>query len=230
MNIEFTEKLKSDENLIAGEDVRLRAVAKQGMKAMDGKETARKSRRGAWVWALVGLAGLLGLAAICAWVALPFMLQISDQAGPFYITFSPADMDGDGDTDVLVHNMRKPGRFEACSGGTLWTNQGGAQGGEAGIFTYRRNDIEGGWASTLADLDGDGDPDVLIYDGSRIILGINQGGKQGGARQASSSLRLTFHSTDLGPRAVRRVADGGYRQRWASRCAAVGQGAFVRLG
>jgi hypothetical protein len=148
------------------------------MKAMETQKTSRKSRTSAWVWALLVM---VGLAALCAVVAWPFMLQISDQAGPFYITFSPADMDGDGVTDVLVHNMRKPGRFEAYSGGTLWTNQGEGQGGETGKFTQRLNDIEGGWASTLADLDGDGDPDALVYDGSRIIVGINQGGKQGGA-------------------------------------------------
>jgi hypothetical protein len=62
----------------------------------------------------------------------------------------------------------------------LWINQGGAQGGQAGEFVYRRNDIEGGWASATADLDLDKAPDVLVYDGSRLILGQNQGGDQGG--------------------------------------------------
>ncbi len=137
----------------------------------------KKSSLSVIVWMLLGMAAL---AALCVIVGLPYILQISDQAGPFYITLSPADLDGDGDTDVLVHNMRKPARFEAWAGGTLWINQGGAQGGEAATFWYHRNDIEGGWASTLADLDGDGDPDVLIYYGNRITLGINQGGAQGG--------------------------------------------------
>jgi hypothetical protein len=52
---------------------------------------------------------------------------------------------------------------------------------DSGRGARRRDGYEGGWASTLADLDGDGDPDALVYDGSRIIVGINQGGKQGGA-------------------------------------------------
>jgi len=120
------------------------------------------------------------LAVWYARVVHPFLLQISDQAGPWYLALSPADLDLDGDLDVLVHNMRKPAEFEAWAGGTLWINQGGMQGGQAGQFVYRRNDIEGGWASTPADLDGDGYPDVLVYDGSRLILGLNRGGDQEG--------------------------------------------------
>jgi hypothetical protein len=139
---------------------------------MDTHKSSKRSSLSALLWTLLVM---VALAALCVIVGRPYLLQISDQAGPFYITFSPADMEGDGDMDVLVHNMRKPGRFEAYAGGTLWTNQGGVQGGVAGMLARRLNDIEGGWASRLADLDGDGDPDVLIYFGNRITLGINQG-------------------------------------------------------
>lgn len=144
---------------------------------MASKNPPKKSIVTCW---LVGLVSLVVLAVLYAAFVHPFLLQITDQAGPWYLTFSPADLDLDGDLDVLVHNMRHPAEFEAWAGGTLWINQGGLQGGQAGHFAYRRNDIEGGWASTTADIDGDGDPDALIYDGSRLILGINQGRQQGG--------------------------------------------------
>ena len=127
---------------------------------------------------------LLAVAGLLSWwyvrMVRPFLLLISDQGGPFYLSFSPADIDGDGDLDVLVHNMRNPEPFVAWSGGAIWTNQGNLQGGTPGQFSYRLNDIEGGQASTLADIDSDDDPDVLVFDGSRLILGLNQAGVQAG--------------------------------------------------
>jgi hypothetical protein len=100
--------------------------------------------------------------------------MITDQDGTFHLTYNTADLDQDGDLDVLVHNKRTPGEFEAYAGGTLWVNQG------SGDFTHRVNEVEGGWDSTLADLDGDGDQDVLVYNGFYLTRGWNNGGAQGG--------------------------------------------------
>jgi hypothetical protein len=86
----------------------------------------------------------------------------------------------DGDMDVLVHHMRQPEEAEAYSGGTWWINQGGMQEEQDGQFIIQPGDIEVGRASKPADLDGDGDLDVLVYDGHCLIVGINQGGEQGG--------------------------------------------------
>jgi len=124
---------------------------------------------------LAWLVGLAALAVFCVTVVYPWMLLVTDNGGVFTLTFNPVDLDLDGDLDVLVHNRRNPGEFEVFAGGTLWINQGGLQGGQAGELIYQRNDIEGGLASTIAELDGDGEPDVLIYDGNRLIIGLNQG-------------------------------------------------------
>jgi hypothetical protein len=136
------------------------------------RTTLRRSKAVLLAW-LIGLVAL-GL-FFCAMVVYPWLLLVIDQGGAFHLTLSPADLDLDGDLDVLVHNRRNPREFEVFAGGILWINQGGLQGGQAGQLIYQRNDIEGGLASTLADLDSDGDPDVLIYDGNRLILGLNQG-------------------------------------------------------
>ena len=106
------------------------------------------------------LIGVVALVLFCVMVVYPLLLAISDNNGVFTLTFSPADLDLDGDLDVLVHNRRNPGEFEVFAGGTLWINQDGIQGGRVGQFVYQRNDIEGGLASTTAELNGDGKPDV----------------------------------------------------------------------
>jgi hypothetical protein len=124
---------------------------------------------------LLGAIGLAALVFFCVTVVYPWLLLVTDNGGIFTLTLSPTDLDLDGDLDVLVHNRRNPGEFEVFAGGALWINQGGLQGGQAGELVYQRNDIEGGLASTTAELDGDGEPDVLIFDGNRLILGMNQG-------------------------------------------------------
>lgn len=143
-------------------------------------ETSVKRSRVILLACLLGLVALVGLPVLYATVVRPFFLSVTDQGGPFHFTFNVTDLDLDGDLDVLVHGMRQPGEFEAYSGGALWINQSGLQRGKAGQFVSRLNDIQGGRDSTTADLDGDGDPDVLVYDGFLLVVGLNQGGEQGG--------------------------------------------------
>ena len=127
---------------------------------------------------LAWIIGLTVMVIICVTIGYSWFLMVIDEGGVFTLTFSPVDLDLDGDLDVLVHNRRNPGEFEVFAGGALWINQGGIQGGRAGQLVYQRNEIEGGLASTTAELNGDGEPDVLIFDGNRLILGLNQGGEQ----------------------------------------------------
>jgi hypothetical protein len=78
------------------------------------------------------------------------------------------DMDGDGDLDALVTNGTRTAQAPV-----LWINQGGMQGGRAGTFKESGivfSDSQIGKAK-LADLDEDGDIDVVItnYAGANKI-------------------------------------------------------------
>ena len=96
-----------------------------------------------------------------------------DNVGVFYKTPVAADLDNDGDLDLVLTNVRQEAEFTAFSVTTLWFNEGN------GRFTPHRTDA-GGWAANAADVDQDGDVDLLIFDGIRLKLLLNQGGAQGG--------------------------------------------------
>ncbi|MCB9937169.1 MAG: beta-propeller fold lactonase family protein [Planctomycetaceae bacterium] len=86
-----------------------------------------------------------------------------------------ADVDGDGDLDAMFANREQHNR--------LWLNQGGLQGGTAGMFvdSVQLLGDEFSVAVNFGDLDGDGDVDAIIANrfNSHQVL-INQGGDQGG--------------------------------------------------
>ena len=88
---------------------------------------------------------------------------------------SLGDVDSDGDLDVFVANIYQPNR--------VWINQGGTQGGTAGVFADSAQALGAGSSTdvSLGDVDGDGDLDAFVvnfYAGNRIW--VNQGGAQGG--------------------------------------------------
>jgi hypothetical protein len=85
------------------------------------------------------------------------------------------DVDGDGDLDALVANTG----FPTVGASRLWINQGGSQGGTAGLFVESPQDFgaRNTRAVALGDLDGDGDLDAffaLESEGDRVWL--NQSG------------------------------------------------------
>jgi hypothetical protein len=79
-----------------------------------------------------------------------------------------ADLDGDGDLDALVGTS---------SGGEVWLNQGGAQGGETGILAPSEQALAGNptEAVFLADFDRDGDQDALIAGVKQAVIWRNDG-------------------------------------------------------
>ncbi|MEM7586072.1 MAG: FG-GAP-like repeat-containing protein [Acidobacteriota bacterium] len=84
-----------------------------------------------------------------------------------------ADLDLDGDLDGVVVNLNAPHH--------LLINQGGAQSGTEGDFVVDGQALGSGLRENAAvgDLDGDGDPD-LILPGPTPRIWLNQGGAQNG--------------------------------------------------
>ena len=75
---------------------------------------------------------LLGILAIVGLVVLsPFLINLwlvmTDGIGTFHNTTDVADLDGDGDLDVVMHNVRNEAEFTAFSVMTLWVNQSDGQ-------------------------------------------------------------------------------------------------------
>ena len=130
-------------------------------------------------WAKSHAAKLFGLLAVLGLVGLGLFSYyvwwvMSDNLGTFHNTTNLADLDGDGDLDVILHNVRNEAEFTAFSGTTLWINQGDGQ------FVARRLEQESGLASAAGDVDLDGDVDLIVFPGWYLRLIFNQGGAQGG--------------------------------------------------
>ena len=131
-----------------------------------------KRLRGIWILGLVFL--FLGCSYLIWWA----WLVMSDRIGTYTNTAAPADLDGDGDLDVVLHNVRQEAEFTAFSQTTLWINQG------EGKFTTSAIEFPPYLYLSAApgDFDGDGDADLLVLAAHRLMLFLNQGGEAGGFR------------------------------------------------
>ena len=142
------------------------AYSAGSLKLKNSPETTNAKRKIVLLLLLILLVGLPSLFAY-----FPFWLE---SRGTFHESAHLADLDNDGDLDVILNNVRQEAEFTAFSVTTLWFNEGN------GRFTSQRLEDVGGWAANGADVDRDGDVDLLIFDGIRLKLLLNQGGAQGG--------------------------------------------------
>lgn len=109
----------------------------------------------------------------CAWI---WFAQQNHIAGTpvTHPELSLGDLDGDGDLDAIF--------TWAGDSSTLWINQGGLQGNIQGKFTASLQHIgrQDAHFTALGDLDGDGDPDILVGMDGGFDFYVNSGGPQGG--------------------------------------------------
>lgn len=111
--------------------------------------------------------GILTLLVCLAGVGyLYYFIKCIDGCGPYHNSASAADLDGDGDLDVVLSNLRHESETGFWAGPTLWINQGGGQ------FTPSRVDF-GGPYTTAGDVDGDGDADLLRLEYGEAPLQIH---------------------------------------------------------
>lgn len=124
---------------------------------------------------LFGMLAALGLVVLILHLGAGFFTVLySEWKGPHRSITDVADLDGDGDLDVIVGHTRWESADISWAGIILWINQGGGQ------FTRSDQELPGGFSAAAGDVDGDGDADLLILDGYELMLSLNQGGAQGG--------------------------------------------------
>jgi hypothetical protein len=105
-----------------------------------------------------------------------FSVILSESEGIYHVSTSTADVNGDGNLDVVLHNVRHESEYTAFGGITLWANQGNGKFAPQALPELQT----GGWASAVADVDRDGDVDLVTFTGYSLFFILNQGGAQGG--------------------------------------------------
>jgi hypothetical protein len=87
------------------------------------------------------------------------------------------DVDGDGDLDLFVGGRARPGAYPAPAPSSIWRNDGGTFVLDSARSAALEN-VGLVSAATFADVDGDGDADLLLArEWDTILLLINEGGR-----------------------------------------------------
>ena len=130
-----------------------------------------RSPEGLMYWAALGIV----LLSICLCLTYPIAsLWWSENKGPYRGITEVADLDGDGDLDVILGQTRWESESNSWAGIFLWFNEGG------GRFTPDDQELPGGVSGSAGDVDLDGDADLLILGGYSVTVLVNQGGAQAG--------------------------------------------------
>lgn len=127
----------------------------------------------------------------------------SETKGPYFNSTSPADLDGDGDLDMVVFTLREEAESILWGGFALYFNRGDGQ------FDYFQPDMPPVLyiSGDSGDLDGDGDVDILLLSPGALFLLRNQGGELQGVEgqfQVDGEIHPEF---DTGTPGLLRLAD-----------------------
>jgi hypothetical protein len=112
---------------------------------------------------------------------------MTDNLGDFHKSTDLADLDGDGDLDVVLHNVRQEAESTAFAVTTLWFNQG------EGRFVAQdlgQGTHGAGWDVVAGDVDRDGDADLLRFMGYELRL---LSGQALGGRGDAGEFKLGYH-------------------------------------
>lgn len=164
---------------------------------MTNIETKVKPRTtvGLFLWVVFGICLLSFLVFIIFLIANLIWWEIK---GPYRGITDVADLDGDGDLDVVLGQTRWETEDISWAGISLWFNQGEGQ------FTPDDQDLPDGFSAAASDLDRDGDADLLVLEWWWVTYMLNQGGAQGGqsgifrAKDSHIGLPVGPGHTDMG--------------------------------
>ena len=123
-------------------------------------------------WIFTGILAVL----LCIPAYVGASLWYTETKGPFKNRTQVADLEQDGDLDVLVSHTRWEGVDLSWAGIGMWINQGN---GDFELVRVSRSNNFSGFAAGAGDVDRDGDADVYVWE-SGIRLLENQGGVQSG--------------------------------------------------
>jgi hypothetical protein len=154
-----------------------------------------RSIEGLFLSAVLGIF-ILSLGIFCLYPIIS--LAYYENKGPYRGITDVADLDGDGDLDVILGHTRWESESGSFAGISLWFNQGD------GLFTPDDQELPGGFSAAAGDVDHDGDTDLLVLDMFTLTFLFNQGGAQGGkngmfkVKDSPISLPVGPGHTDMG--------------------------------
>jgi hypothetical protein len=125
---------------------------------------------------LIVLTGCIVVLALAVPRLASFMRYFPDFCYPYRYNSDVADLDGDGDPDLIVHMVCRESPLTSFGSTVLWINQGRGRFSRQGLEFPPYLFLSVG----AADIDRDGDADLMALSVEDLWPFLNRGGAQGG--------------------------------------------------